>query len=100
MRALRVCLMVGVAVALLPLAPAFAEWSRQQRVTFRDGCVSACQKGDVTKGVWCQTMCACRTSELEKAYPDPRQFERLVETPDAAFAQRSRAIEQTCRNRY
>jgi hypothetical protein len=99
MRSLRVFLMIGVAAAVLPLAPAFAEWSPEQRRTFRGGCIESCQR-DGAKAIWCQNYCVCVTSEIEKAYPTELVFERLMERPDAAFNQRRSGIDQTCRNRF
>ena len=99
MRSLHAILITGVVAALLPLAPAFAEWTPGGRGSFRQGCVNSCQKGDVTKAVACSTYCVCVTSELEKAYPDMRLFMQLNETKDPVFIQRARGINQACSNR-
>ncbi len=99
MRSLHVALLTGVFAALLPFAPAFAEWTPQGRVSFRQGCMNTCQGGDVTKSLRCTNYCVCVAADLEKAYPDMQRFMRLHETADPAYVQRARAIDQACSNR-
>lgn len=99
MRSLGVFLSIGVVAAVLPLAPAWAEWTPGGRTNFRQSCTSSCQQGDVTKAVPCSNYCVCMTIELEKAYPDMRLFIRLNETKDPAYIQRARGIDQACSNR-
>lgn len=98
MRSLRVVLMIGVAAAALPFAPAFAEWSPRWRGSFYDKCWEACRGGNVTKNVQCGNYCACLMREMETSYPDEREFRRLDGTmnPEPAYAQRARAIHQSC----
>jgi hypothetical protein len=91
--------MIGFVATLLPLAPAFAEWTRGARQGLRERCMNICQGGDVTKSLQCTNYCVCLVADLEKAYPDQELYLRLDARQDPAFVQRGRAISQACINR-
>jgi hypothetical protein len=99
MRSLRSIVIIGVAAAFLPLAPAFGQWTQADREEFRVGCQNSCVKGDTSKATPCDTYCRCMTGELEKAYPDARDLVKANQTQDPVFTQRMGTFARSCNPR-
>ena len=85
MRRILISSMAFVAVALLSLAPAQAQWSMSQRGKFLSDCIPACEANPnvhVSKKPQCGMFCNCLANEGEKMFTSA-DFEEMDEAARA-----------------